>query len=288
MTVYLNGTFIPDTQASVPVSDRGFLYGDALFETVRAYDGRLFLWDAHMDRLLEGADALRLRLPETPEQLRTAAAELLRRNQLPDAVLRLTVSRGSGPRGYSIRGALTPTVVITSHPAPPLNDALPPALRLHTARHRLPAGDPIARFKTASKLLHVLARAEAEEAGGDEALLLNTDGHLTETSAANLFWIRDNTLLTPHLAAGGLAGVTRAFVIDLIRAAGWPFHETLEPPAALLNASGAFLTVSTLGVVPVASIDNCPIPSHPRIPALHHAYLDAVRRELRSEPGICH
>lgn len=282
MTVYLNGAFLPDTQASVPVSDRGFLYGDALFETVRAYDGRLFLWDAHMDRLLQGAQALRLRLPETPGQLHAAAAELLRRNQLSNAVLRLTVSRGSGPRGYSIRGAHNPTVVITSHPAPPLTDAIPPAWNLHTARHRLPAGDPVARFKTASKLLHVLARAEAEEAGADEALLLNTDGHLAETSAANLFWIHENTILTPHLDAGGLAGVTRAFVIDLIRTAGWPLHETLAPPTALLNASGAFITVSTLGVVPVASIDNSPLPSHPRIPALHHAYLDAVRRELRS------
>ena len=287
MIVYLNGRFLPAESATISVFDRGFLYGDGLFESVRVYANHLFLWPDHADRLVRGAAALRLPLPETTDRLREAAEELLRRNQLSDAILRMTVSRGPGPRGYSIRGADTPTVVLAVYPAPALTDTPPPAWRLITSRHRLPAADPVARFKTAHKLLHVLARAEAEEGGADEALLLNTDGHVTETSAANVFWWHDRTLSTPSLDAGGLAGVTRRFVMDQFRAAGWEVREILATPEDLRRASGVFLTLSSWGIVGVRSLDRTPWTEDPRLQEFQRGYRVSVRDAIENR-RICH
>ncbi|MGE3308588.1 MAG: aminotransferase class IV [Limisphaerales bacterium] len=277
MIVYLNGRFVASDQAMVSVFDRGFLYGDGLFETMRIDAGHPWLWDAHAHRLSEGAKALRITLPSSPDQLRDALNELLRRNGLTDAIARISISRGAGHRGYSIRGSEQPTVVITVHPAAPFPANPPPPWRLRTAQARLPAGDPFAPFKTASKLLHILARAEAEEAGADEALLLNTSGHIAETSAANLFWIEKHGACTPHPDAGGLAGVTRGFVMGLLRNAGWEVREVLASPDALHAANGVFATVSTQGLVEVSHLDGSPLARDPRIADLQWMYRDAVR-----------
>ncbi len=280
MIVYLNGRFLPSGEASVSVFDRGFLYGDGLFETIRVDAGRPWLWEAHARRLTEGATALRIALPTDPGQLRAALVELLRLNQLSDAIARISVSRGIGPRGYSIRGCDQPTVVIAVHPAAPFPEAPPAPWRLHTARARLPARDPIAAFKTSSKLVHILARAEAEEAGADEALLLSTDGHVAEASAANLFWLGERGAFTPHPDAGGLAGVTRGFMMGLMRAAGWELQEVLATPDSLRGATGVFLTVSTLGLVEASHLDGNPLARDPRVSGLQAIYRRAVREPL--------
>ncbi|HMO66026.1 MAG TPA: aminotransferase class IV, partial [Verrucomicrobiota bacterium] len=171
MEVFLNGDFVPADAARVSVFDRSFLYGDGLFETIRCHDGLPFAWAWHLDRLHAGAEFLRLRLPFGDEALLEAALELLRRNGLADAMLRLHVSRGVGRRGYSPTGAGEPGVVITTHPAPEVSPEQPLRWRLVTAPFRVAAGDPLAPFKTSSRLLNVLARQRAEEAGADEALI---------------------------------------------------------------------------------------------------------------------
>ena len=215
MIVFLNGQFSPEAEAKVSVFDRSFLYGDGLFESVRVYRSEPFRWPQHLVRLHAGAEFLGIRIPFSDAELTTAARELVTRNALPEALLRLTLSRGAGPRGYSPKGADSPTLVLTLHPAPVVSPEKPRRWKLITSSFRIPAGDRLATFKTTNKLAQVLARAEAEERGADEALLLNTDGRFAEAASSNLFWIEHGTICTTPLAEGLLAGVTRAFEATL-------------------------------------------------------------------------
>ena len=152
MTVFLNGQFVAEEQAVVSVFDRSFLYGDGLFETLRVVRGLPLHWKEHLGRLRRGADFLRIRLPFAEQELRGFATELFRRHGLMDAVLRITVSRGVGLRGYSRKGADAPSVVMTLHPPPFLDPANPPRWRLKTASLRVAPNDPLAQVKTANKL----------------------------------------------------------------------------------------------------------------------------------------
>ncbi len=262
MIVFLNGEFVPEDEAVVSAFDRGFLYGDGLFETLRVMNGVPLDWGGHWRRLAAGAETLKLTLPFASDFLLAQARELSHQNQLPEALLRLTLSRGPGPRGYSPKGADTPTLVMSLHPAPMLG-APAPRWKLHTASLRVPAGDAPTRCKSANKLLHVLARAEAEAAGADEALLLNSRGEVAEAASANLFWIEQGTVHTPPLSTGALPGTTRELVLGWCAGYKVPFHETVAEPDRLQRANGCFLTLSSLGVVEVASLDGCAIPYAP-------------------------
>lgn len=259
MQTFLNGRIVPAEQAVVPITDRGFLYGDGLFETMRVLNSTPLWWSRHLARLQRGAETLRLDLPWTETELRRFAADLIAKNALPDCILRLTVSRGSGARGYSIQGADSPTVVMTLHPL----RAAPAFVRLATATIRVPAHDPLSAIKTANKLPQILARAEAEERSADEALLLNIDGDVAEASSSNLFWIRNGTVGTPPVSAGALAGVTRDVVIELCRAHQIPVVEESIARSALFAMDGVFLTNSGQGIVPVAEIDAQKVQSSP-------------------------
>ncbi len=284
VTVFLNGRFVPEEQALVSVFDRGFLYGDGLFETLRMMNGVPLRWDAHWRRFAMGLLRLNLSVPWLPEYLRANAADLSHHNRLPDALLRLTLSRGVGERGYSPRGADSPTFVMSLHPAPVLAAAAPRS-KLHTASLRLPAGDWLSACKSANKLLHVLARAEAESAGADEALLLNPRGELAEATSANLFWIEGNTLHTPPLASGALPGVTRADVLARCHSLGIAAHETAADLARLLRGNGCFLTSSARGVVEVSALDGQVIPVSPLTQRIRTALLAAWAAEAqRAEP----
>ncbi len=274
MTVFLNGRFVPEEQALVSIHDRGFLYGDGIFETLRVMNGVPLRWDAHWRRFAMGMLRLDLAVPWLPEYLRANAADLCRHNRLPDALLRLTLSRGVGPRGYSPRGADSPAFVMSLHPAPVL-EAAAPRWKLHTASHRVPAGDWLSACKTAGKLLHVLARAEAEAAGADEALLLNPSGELAEAASANLFWIEGDTLHTPPLSSGALPGVTRADVLAWCQSQGIIAHETVANLARLTAAEGVFLTLSSQGIVEVVALDGGRIPVSPITHRVRSALLAA-------------
>ncbi|MEN9575588.1 MAG: branched-chain-amino-acid transaminase [Verrucomicrobiota bacterium] len=278
VTVFLNGRFVPEEQALVSVFDRGFLYGDGLFETLRVLNGVPLRWDAHWRRFALGLLRLDLTVPWLPEYLRANAADLSHHNRLPDALLRLTLSRGVGPRGYSPRGADAPTFVMSLHPAPAL-EATAPRWKLHTASLRVPVGDWLTACKTANKLPHILARAEAEAAGANEALLLNPRGEVVEATSANLFWLEGDTLHTPPLTSGALPGVTRADVLTWAKSQGIAAHETTTDPARLLRADGCFLTSSSWGVVEVESLDGNQIPQSPLTHRIRTALLDSWRAE---------
>lgn len=280
MTVYLQDRFVPAADARVSVFDRGFLYGDGLFETVRAHAGRLFLWEAHWERLEAGAGMLGLTVPGTGPGIRGIAEELLDRNGHADATVRIQITRGPGVRGYSPRGAGPSTLVITTHGATPLGSEVPGPWRLHTASVRLLSGDPLTRMKTTSKLLHVLARAEAEAAGADEALLLNDCGEVAETAAGNLFWFEDGRWCTPALDAGGLAGVTRRWMLGLLEGLGWPAAEVRRTVRGWGAVEAVFVTLSSHGLVAVAEWDGHRWPADPRIGRLREAYCGAVRAAL--------
>jgi branched-chain amino acid aminotransferase len=278
--VFLNGRFVPEAEARVSVFDRGFLYGDGLFETIRVYGGHAFRWNQHLDRLQRGAASLCLRLPFSPERLEAHAQGLIQRNALPDSVLRISLTRGVGPRGYSLQSANQPVLVMTLHPAPAPDPAGPPHWRLVTSTGRVAADDPLAGLKTANKLRQILARAEAEARGADEALLLNQHGHVAEAAAGNVFWIEAGTVCTPPLSSGPLPGVTRGVVLELCRTIAVPSLEREVRPDRLKGADGVFLTLSTLGIVEAISLDGVLVKQSPIVAQLRRAYRELVASEV--------
>jgi len=275
MIVFLNGQFVPEEQAVVSVFDRSFLYGDGLFEAVLVRNGKPFRWWEHMERLRKGGDFLGIKIPFGCKRLEKFASELITQNKMPDALLRLTLSRGVGLRGYSPKGADKPTLAMTLHPLPPVARGW----RLVTASRRLPAGEPLAQFKTANKLAQVLARAEADAAGADEALLLNTDGFVVEGASSNLFWIQGGVICTPPMNSGVLAGVTRAIVVELCGSLALPVQQTTVTPDDLRVTDGVFLTLSSLGVVGAVELDGRQIAQSPFVEKLRCAYDELVARD---------
>ncbi|MBU6411761.1 MAG: aminotransferase class IV [Verrucomicrobia bacterium] len=268
---------MPEKEAVVSIFDRGFLYGDGLFETIRVVDGRPFRWAAHLARLQGGADFLKISWPGflnggaansirsgrpvgqagcgIHEQLLRAAGALIARNKTRDGVLRLNLTRGIGPRGYSPAGATQPTLAMTLHPMPE-TIGNPPGWSLMTSSLRLPLNDPLSRFKTANKLAQIAARMEADAAGADEALLANTNGFAAEAAAANLFWVEDGRVFTPPTAAGILPGITRALVFEIGSRLEIPVRERNIRPGDLARMDGVFLSLTSLGIVEARALDG--------------------------------
>ncbi len=271
MIVFLNGEFVPEEKAVVSVFDRGFQFGDGLFETMRVYRGKPFRWRDHMERLRRGAEYLKIRLPLAETELHDHALELIERNKMPEALLRIALSRGIGKRGYSPKGADHPTLVMTLHPAPEMSN--PPAFWCAiTATPRLPANEPLAQFKTANKLPQILARAEADAAGADEALLLNTDGEIVEGASSNMFWVQDGTVRTPPLASGILAGVTRLVIMEICDDLDLLVRETGVTPAELYLTEGVFASLSSRGIVEIVSLDGRALNRSPLVNKIQEAY----------------
>src|ERR1035437_1332576 len=289
MIVFLNGQFVPEQQAVVPVSDRGFMYGDGLFETLRVCNGRPFRLTQHLERMLRGADFLKIKCPFTPKELQDFAGQLIGQNQMPEAVLRVTLTRGPGERGYTPQIDSKPTIVMTLHPAPGApasgtarsdparSQAVPEAgapiqWRLITSSYRIPAGDPLSSFKTANKLIHIMARMEAVEKDADEALLVNTNGEVAETASGNLFWVYQDNICTVPTGRGVLPGITRAVVLEICQTLSLPVNQRVIKSEALRSSEGIFITQSVLGIVPVAAFDGEPVALSPLVDQISRAY----------------
>jgi aminodeoxychorismate lyase len=277
--IFLNGNFVPEPEAVISVLDRGFLYGDGLFETMRVCQGRIFRWHAHWLRLTQGSQFLKLRLPMDEATLHRSALELVRKNQLTHAFLRLTVSRGVGPRGYSPKGADLPTLTMTTHPMPESNDSEIPRWKVVTSSIRVAAGEPLTQFKTCNKLAQIMARSEADAADANEALVCNTDGFVVEASSSNLFWLEGKTVCTPPVASGILPGVTRTVVLELCQALGIPTKEALIKPEQLRRSDGVFLSLSTSGIAPAIELDGHPLPFPALVENLRGEYQSLLLRE---------
>jgi aminodeoxychorismate lyase len=283
MLVFLNGRLVPEEQAVVSVFDRGFLYGDGLFETMLVNGGTPFRWAQHLERLRCGAKFLHIKMPFTDDALRNFAGDLIIKNKMPNALLRLTLSRGVGIRGYSPKGAETPTLVMSMHPAPDLLRVAAggypssPAWRLITSSFRLPANEPLAQFKTCNKLAQIMARSEADARGADEALLLNTDGFVVEASSSNLFWIEDEVVCTSPLTSGILAGVTRAVVLELCVSLGIESREREIAAEELRRTDGVFVSLSSCGIVPALSLDGVALNQSVLVEKLRSTYWQLVQ-----------
>jgi branched-chain amino acid aminotransferase len=272
MVVFLNAKFLPEADAVVPVSDRGFLLGDGLFETIRVCGGKPFRMAQHLERMARGAEALKIKVPFTARELQAFADELIEKNGMPESVLRVTLTRGPGARGYSSKGADKPTLLLTLHPTPVVNSDEPLQWSVITSSLRIPAGDVLASFKTTSKALNVLARAEAEAQGADEALLLNTNGEVAETAGGNIFWVYQDKICTVPTGRGVLPGITRAVVLEICQTLGLETNKCIIKPEMLRNAAGIFITTTALGIVPVASLDGIPVAPSALVDQIASAY----------------
>jgi aminodeoxychorismate lyase len=275
MTIFLNGRFVPEAEAVIPVNDRGFMYGDGLFETVRVVNGRPFRLAQHLERMTRGADFLKIKSPYAAKELQHFVEQLIDENKMPEAVLRVTLTRGPGGRGYLPGAEDQPTVVMTLHAAPAGN---PVPWSLITSSFRVPAADPLASFKTLSKLTHVMARAEAAGKGADEALLINTNGEVAETTSGNIFWIYNNQICTTPTGRGVLPGITRAVVLEICQALGLQTNKRVIKPEALRNSAGLFLTQSVLGIVPVATFEDEPIAPSPLVDQILSGYRELLAK----------
>jgi aminodeoxychorismate lyase len=277
MIIFLNGQFLSEAQAVVPVNDRGFMYGDGLFETMRVVAGKPFRFAQHLERMTRGADFLKIQPPFTPKELEKFAAQLIEQNKMSDAILRVTLTRGPGERGYKFNGENKPTVVMTLHAAPSLENSV--EWNLITSSFRIPAADTLSSFKTISKILHVMARAEATEKNADEALLINTNGEVAETTSGNIFWIYHDKICTVPTGRGVLPGITRAIVLEICQTMGLQTNKRVIKPEALRNSEGIFVTQSSLGIVPVVSFDGEPVAPSPLVDQIARAYHEMLMKD---------
>ena len=266
---FLNGDFFSASMARISAGDRGFLYGDGLFETIRVQDARPVLWEWHMMRLTDGSVSLGIALPQTTESLLGNVHELIRRNSMSESVMRIALSRGVGERGYGVTGEEQPTLLITQH-SPPSNPAKP--LSLVSTSARVAVGDPLAKVKSANKLGSIMAKRDAAAQGADDGLILNSDGNVTETSSANLFWVEGGTLHTPPVSDGVLPGVTRRLVVGLAYALGQAVREESGTADRLQQADAVFGTSAATGVIAVGQVNGGALGTHPLVCHLQDAY----------------
>ena len=258
--VYLNGSLIPRSQASISALDYGFLYGFGLFETMRAYRGKVFRLDSHLSRLSRAAEILGLPI-KTPN-LKKAMADILRVNKLDDARIRITVSPGEGEMVPDPSTCKKPTVLIMAqnyHPHP--KEVYQRGFRAIVSSIRRNSQSPLSRLKSTSYLENILARQEARAAGVDEALCLNEKGLLAEASMSNIFIITHGTLRTPGEENGILPGITRGTILELASKLGIDAAEQDIKPDKLSQAEEAFLTNSLMEIMPLTEVEGKPISS---------------------------
>jgi branched-chain amino acid aminotransferase len=261
MWIFLNDGFVRKEDAMVSVFDHGFLYGDGVYETLRAYGGRLFRLRQHLARLRRSASLIGLDIPIVEQDLIAVLQEAMKRNNLTDAYLRITVSRGEGNIGLDPRLCPRPTVVVISLPLQPYPVELfntGASLAIVSIRRNLAAALP-PMIKSLNFLNNILAKQEASRTGAFDGLMLNAEGHITECTTSNMFFVKEGCLHTPSVACGILDGITREIVLSLAREQGLPTAEGCYLPDTLLEADECFLTNTTMEIMPVRNIDTRPI-----------------------------
>ncbi len=276
MLVFLNGRFVAESEARISILDRSYLYGDGLFDTVRITDGRPFLWDRHLNRLMHGAGLMLLQMPYGKGDLTVFAIQLIEENDLTNGVLRIHVSRAGGPRGYSPRRSKEITTLMSLHPAPePDRDT---GLKLVMSTQHVAQGSALCAIKSSSRIAHVLAAAEAEISDADDALLTNMAGQLVSATSGNLFWVEDDLVCTTPLESGCLPGITRGFVLELCPGLDLCTAEKSITMARLSQCGGVFLTNSVHGLRPVSALGSIRLPPSPVVARLQDAYRKASHR----------
>ena len=276
MWIFLNNKFVPEDQASISVFDHGFLYGDGVYETLRAYHGQFFLLERHLVRLCQSCELIGLDLPKQEKLWPALLEETLRRNKLTDAAVRITISRGQGGLGLDPSLCPRPTLVIMAKPFRPY----PPSLKKEGVRleigevRRNPISAQSPRIKSLSFLNNILAKQEALRMGGDDALMLNIEGEISECPTSNVFFVKDGKIKTPSVDCGILEGVTREVVIMLGKEQGLNFEEGRYGARELVEADECFITNTGMEIMPVSRIGEkrigtgCPGPLTARLSQL--------------------
>lgn len=259
--VYINGKFYNKEDAKISVFDHGFLYGDGVFEGIRAYNGRVFKLKEHIDRLYHGANALMLNIPLSKEEMIEVVLETLRKNNLKDAYIRLVVSRGEGDLGLDPRKCKEPTIIciadkITLYPEKMYEEGLE---IITAAVRRNPAEGVNPQIKSLNYLNNILAKIEANMYGALEALILNTEDYVAECTGDNIFIIKDGKLITPPPYAGILVGITRNVIMELAKKQGISVEEKVFTRFEIFSADECFLTGTAAEVIPVVKLDGRPI-----------------------------
>jgi branched-chain amino acid aminotransferase len=261
MLVYVNGKFLSRDDAKVSVFDHGFLYGDGIYETMRAYRGRIFFLGKHLARLKQSADAISLALPLSLDKISEALNEALTVNKLNEAYVRIQISRGDGEIGLDPALCPAPTMVIMTRPFkdyPPELYSNGVAVAIVQIRRNHPlALDPA--IKATNFLNTILAKIESLKTGAYEGIMLNWKGYVAEGTISNIFTVRKGVLQTPDLETGILEGITRDLVLHLARREKIPTRELLMRPKDLTRVDECFITNTTIEVLPVTTIDGHPV-----------------------------
>jgi branched-chain amino acid aminotransferase len=256
--VFLNGVFVTDENARVSIFDRGFCYGDGLFETMRAYKGKVFRLDLHLDRLYQSAPLIHLDLPVTRKEIRAIIRETLKINKVSDAIVRLTLTRGESISGLRIDPNAPPTMVVHTRPLEHLpehmyqdgvNISLIPSSAGKIADLRV-------QVKSGNYLSRLLLREMASANKCQEAILLDENNKVTDGTTSNIFMVRDNILITPQVNEYVLPGVTRHVVLEIARKRGVPCSEQILTCQDIYSADEVFLTNTGIEILPVRQADN--------------------------------
>jgi branched-chain amino acid aminotransferase len=258
MKIYMNGKYYSKADAKVSVYDHGLLYGDGVFEGIRAYGGRIFRLREHVERLYKSAHTIMLSIPLTPEEMMNAVAATVRENGLKDAYIRLIVTRGVGKLGLNPFNCETPQVIIIAdkivlYPKAFYEKGLS-VITVPTQRNLGEAVNP--RIKSLNYLNNIMAKIEAANAGVHEAIMLNTYGFVSECTGDNLFVVRKGALETPALYMGVLEGITRDEVIALAARDKIEVRETVLTRHDIFNADECFLTGTAAEIIPVVKVDG--------------------------------
>ena len=258
MKVYIDGKFYDEQSAKISVFDHGLLYGDGVFEGIRIYNGRVFKLKEHIDRLFYSAKAILLTLPMTHAEIMRATVETVRENGLRDGYIRLVVTRGIGTLGLNPNRCKSPSLIIIAgkiqvYPEEMYAKGME-IVTVATTRNLHSAVNPA--IKSLNYLNNILAKIEANNAGCEEAIMLNSEGYVAECTADNLFIVKERQLLTPPLSAGALYGITRGVCMELGRDAGLSVSEPNLTRYDLFNADECFLTGTGAELIPVVKIDG--------------------------------
>ena len=256
--VYLDGEYLPQSQAKLSVYDHGFLYGDGVFEGIRAYNGRVLKLKEHIDRLYASAKAIYLTIPVSKEEMFEIVLSSFRKNNITDGYCRLVVSRGVGDLGLDPKKSKNPSIIciannIQLYPKEMYNVGIP-IVTASQRRNKANAIDP--QIKSLNYLNNILAKIEAGRCGVQEAVMLNEDGIVAECTGDNIFIVKDNIVYTPPISVGILEGITRNIFIDLAKKNGIETYEKEFTLFNLYNADECFLTGTGAEAMPVIKVDE--------------------------------
>ena len=285
--IYMDGRFVEKSKAVVSVIDHGLLYGDGIFEGIRAYNGSVFRLVDHIKRLYDSAKSIRLKIPLTQHEMTEAVLETIRKNQLRDAYVRLVITRGTGDLGVDPALCKSPTTFIIAEPmASILGPREPKVLKMMVSSVRRDAVDATSHeVKSLNYMNSILAKIEAGSAGADDAILLDHRGFVSEASVTNIFLVKDGKIVTPSPAAGILHGITRERIIRLCSDLGIEVDERDVTPFELEVEDEVFIVGTKSELAAVGSISGSKVGSGAPGPVTRRLYQEFSRVVQRPEEG---